>query len=93
MVNRRANNNEYIAKRALRVGSYILNTHNSIRKTSKIFGVSKSTVKEDINRLKELNPEIYSSLTPILQNNFAEKHIRGGLATKRLYALKELIAK
>lgn len=93
MINKRNSKKEYIEKRALCVGNYIFNTHNSMRKTSRIFGVSKSTIKVDVDRLRELNPQMYISLVPILQRNFAEKHIRGGLATKQIYEHKELIVK
>lgn len=65
---------------------HILCSHDTIRKTAKIFGRSKSTVHNDVSiRLKTINPYLHDKIKPILEENFADKHNRGGKATKEKY--------
>lgn len=65
---------------------YIVENNATIRATAKQFGVAKSTVHYDLkNRLKYYDQELYLKVKEILQNNFNEKHIRGGLATRQKY--------
>ena len=76
----------YIEKRTLLVANYILSTHMTIRKTAENFNLSKSTVHYDLQyRLRKIDGSLYEDIKKILDLNFAEKHIRGGLATKRKY--------
>ena len=77
---------DYIEERVLEVAKYIIDCKATIRKTAKLFGVSKSTVHKDITeRLPKINPVIAKEAREILELNKAERHIRGGRATKMKY--------
>ena len=79
-----------VEERAVELGVYIVENHSTVRATAKQFGISKSTVHMDVaTRLKELNPMLYHQVREILEINKAQRHIRGGIATKEKYkALK-----
>ena len=78
--------NSYIKERTLNEARFLVSTKKTIRHTAKIFGVSKSTVHIDLSkRLKILNQQLYESVKEILNFNFEEKHIRGGISTKNKY--------
>ena len=78
---------EYIEKRVMDICAYILKTKATVRQTANEFGVSKSTVHKDMTeRLPEINKEQYEAVRSILENNKAERHLRGGEATKQKYA-------
>lgn len=65
---------------------YIIDNNSTIRRTARHFNYSKSTVHNDVsNKLRLYNYELYREAHEVLTNNFEEKHIRGGLATKRKY--------
>ena len=75
-----------LIERVLQVSGYIKDTHDTIRETAKKFGYSKSTVHNDVSyRLKKIDYKLYEQTRKILEENFAEKHIRGGESTKRKY--------
>lgn len=77
---------KHIEDRALEVADYMINSKSTIRKTAKKFGVSKSTVHKDMtDRLPKLNPTIADEAKNIISFNKAERHIRGGEATKLKY--------
>lgn len=77
---------DYIEERVLEVANYIISSKATIRKTAKVFGVSKSTVHKDMTeRLPKINPQIAIEAKNILDFNKAERHIRGGKATKMKY--------
>lgn len=77
---------DYIQERVLEICQYILDTKSTVREVAKNFGVSKSTVHKDITeRLPQINPERASEVKKVLSKNKAERHIRGGEATKRKY--------
>lgn len=76
---------DYVEERVREVGEYILSTGSTIRKTAKKFGVCKTTIHKDVERLNELNPLMAEEVNAVLQNHFAIKHIHGGLATKQKY--------
>jgi putative DeoR family transcriptional regulator (stage III sporulation protein D) len=77
---------DYIEERVLEVAKYIIDSKATIRRTAKMFGVSKSTVHKDITeRLPKINPQIAKEAKDILDLNKAERHIRGGRATKMKY--------
>lgn len=77
---------DYIEERVLEVAKYIIGSKATIRKTAKIFGVSKSTIHKDMTeRLPKINPQIAKEAKVILDINKAERHIRGGKATKMKY--------
>ena len=72
--------------RAVVLGQYILEHRPPVRAAAKEFGISKSTVHKDVSeRLFEKDPVLYPLVKEILEINKQERHIRGGLATKRKY--------
>ncbi|WP_300346828.1 sporulation transcriptional regulator SpoIIID [Clostridium sp.] len=81
---------DYIEERVLEVAQYIIYSRATIRKTAKVFGVSKSTIHKDMTeRLPRINPDIAEEAKSILDLNKAERHIRGGKATKLKYKVIE----
>ena len=80
-----------IDDRATRLGEYIVENKATVRRAAKQFGVSKSTVHKDVSqRLKYLDSGLYRDVKNVLAVNKAQRHIRGGLATKKKYqALKK----
>ncbi|MDR1701535.1 MAG: sporulation transcriptional regulator SpoIIID [Sporomusaceae bacterium] len=77
---------EHIRKRVLDICNYILDTKETVRQTATVFGVSKSTVHKDmIERLPEINKRLAAKIKSILELNKAERHIRGGEATRKKY--------
>ena len=78
---------DYIEDRVLELAHYIIENKATVRATAKKFGISKSTVHKDISeRLQIINHSLFSEAKEILDANKAERHIRGGLATKTKYA-------
>ena len=81
---------DYIKVRVLEVAKYIIDSKATIRKTAKVFGVSKSTIHKDMTeRLPKINQQIANDAKNILDFNKAERHIRGGKATKMKYKTLE----
>ncbi|GAA0770611.1 MULTISPECIES: sporulation transcriptional regulator SpoIIID [Clostridium] len=77
---------DYIEDRVLEVAKYIIESEATIRKTASVFGVSKSTIHKDMTeRLPKINAQIAEEAKNILDLNKAERHIRGGKATKMKY--------
>ena len=77
---------DYIQKRVMEISNYIIESSATVRQTARVFGVSKSTVHKDITeRLPLINEIIAARVRDILDNNKAERHLRGGEATKRKY--------
>ena len=75
-----------IEERAVRLAEYITENRATVRAAAKKFGVSKSTVHKDITeRLEGVSQELYSQVRSLLELNKAERHIRGGMATRRKY--------
>ena len=75
-------------ERAIILGEYILEQQATVRAAAEWFGISKSTVHKDVSeRLPDLNPHLYAGVKMILEKNKQERHIRGGLATRKKYAL------
>ena len=73
----------YIEERAVDLAHYIIDTGDTVRGAAKKFGISKSTVHKDVSeRLKKINPALFLEVRTILDENKAERHIRGGMATK-----------
>ena len=65
---------------------YIIETQSTVRAAAKKFGVSKSTVHKDLSeRLEHCNRALYEQVKEVLALNKAERHIRGGMATRRKY--------
>ena len=72
--------------RSILLGEYIIETGATVRAAAKVFGVSKSTVHKDvIERLSRDDPVLYKQVKAVLEKNKSERHIRGGMATKRKY--------
>jgi putative DeoR family transcriptional regulator (stage III sporulation protein D) len=77
---------DYIEERALEIAKYIISSRTTVRDAAKIFGVSKSTVHKDVTeRLPKINPVVALQVKEIMDKNKAERHIRGGKATKMKY--------
>ena len=75
-----------IEERSVELAHYIIETKDTVRGAAKKFGVSKSTVHKDVSeRLKKINPSLAKEVRVVLDENKAERHIRGGMATKRKY--------
>lgn len=77
---------DYIEQRAIELAEYIVANKATVRETAKKFCVSKSTVHKDVTeRLSKINKPLADSVKVILNINKAERHIRGGEATKKKY--------
>jgi len=77
---------ESLEERACDLAVYIIENQTTVRAAAKKFGVSKSTVHKDLTeRLPHVNPGLYRQVRALLDLNKAERHIRGGLATRRKY--------
>ena len=78
-------------QRAESLGRYIIESKSTVRATAKKFGISKSTVHKDLReRLPLINSSLSEDVNRILDFNKSERHIRGGLATKRKYQLQSV---
>lgn len=78
---------EYIEKRVLEICDYMIETGATVRQAANRFGVSKSTVHKDlVERLPELDKNRFEQVKLVLANNKAERHLRGGEATRQKYA-------
>ena len=72
--------------RACDLAEYLLANNTTVHAAAKQFGVSKSTVHKDLTeRLEKINPALYQQVRQLLDRNKAERHIRGGMATRRKY--------
>ena len=75
-----------IEERACELAVYIIENKATVRSAARQFGISKSTVHKDLTeRLKYVSPALYSQVRQLLDINKAERHIRGGMATRRKY--------
>ena len=78
-----------IEERVISLAQYIIDSKDTVRGAAKKFCISKSTVHKDITeRLGEINPALAKEVREVLNENKAERHIRGGLATKLKYDKK-----
>lgn len=76
-----------IEERATNLAQYIIDSKDTVRGAAKKFGISKSTVHKDVSeRLLEINPTLAMEVRKVLDENKAERHIRGGMATKLKYS-------
>ena len=76
-----------IDERAIELAHYIIDSKDTVRGAAKKIGISKSTVHKDVSeRLKKINPSLAREVRRILDENKAERHIRGGMATKLKYS-------
>lgn len=78
-----------IEDRATNLAHYIIDSKDTVRGAAKKFSISKSTVHKDVTeRLEKINPILAKEVREILDENKAERHIRGGMATKIKYMKK-----
>ncbi len=77
---------DYILQRVMEITNYILETSYTVRQTAQVFGVSKSTVHKDVTeRLPQINANLAQEVRKVLERNKAERHLRGGEATRKKY--------
>ena len=77
---------EELQKRACEVAVYMIETGATVRAAARHFGISKSTVHKDLShRLKQYNHALYVQVRQVLDRNKQERHIQGGMATRRKY--------
>ncbi len=77
---------EFMERRACDLASYLIENRTTIRAAARQFGISKSTVHKDLTeRLERCNHGLYLQVKEILEVNKAERHIRGGIATRNKY--------
>ena len=75
-----------LEERACELAVYMIETGATVRSAAKYFGISKSTVHKDISqRLQTYNPSLYEQVRHVLDRNKQERHIRGGIATRRKF--------
>lgn len=75
-----------IAQRACALAVYMIETDATVRSAARHFGISKSTVHKDLSqRLPQYNRTLYEKVRLVLEKNKQERHIRGGMATRRKY--------
>ena len=73
-------------ERAERLAQYIIENRTTVRASAQKFGISKSTVHKDISeRLPQFNRVLYQQVKEVLEVNKAQRHIRGGIATRKKY--------
>ena len=79
-----------IEERACELAVYIIETGATVRTAAKHFGISKSTVHKDLSqRLPHFNNTLYLQVRNVLEENKAQRHIRGGMATQRKYLMRK----
>lgn len=79
-----------IEERAIQLAHYIIENKETVRGAAKKFGISKSTVHMDVSkRLLKINKALAMEVRSILDENKAERHIRGGMATKLKYSSEQ----
>lgn len=77
---------DYIRKRVVDISRYIIEARATVRQAAAVFGVSKSTVHKDVTeRLPRISRDLARKVKRVLERNKAERHIRGGEATRRKY--------
>ena len=75
-----------VEERAVELGEYIIENNATVRAAAKKFHISKSTVHKDVSdRLRVVNPQLYHQVRGVLDINQAQRHIRGGIATREKY--------
>ena len=74
------------SERAKLLGEFVVETGATVRHTASVYGISKSTVHKDLTeRLKYIDPALFKEVKRVLDNNKAERHLRGGEATRLKY--------
>ncbi len=81
---------QHMEQRARYLAQYMIQTQGTVRGVAQKFGISKSTVHKDlVQRLPRLDPGLYEQVRALLDLNKAQRHIRGGLSTRRKYQIKQ----
>ena len=76
----------YIEERVINIANYIIENNATVRQTAKKFGISKSTVHKDVTeRLYYVNKPLFNEVKELLEYNKSQRHIRGGIATRKKY--------
>ena len=82
--------NQAIEKRVIRLAEYIAHHGATVRQAARVFGVSKSTVHKDMEtRLPQLSSALCREVAAVFARNKAERHLRGGMATRKKYLGEE----
>jgi len=77
---------DYIRERVITFAEYIIEKKSTVRETASVFNISKSTVHKDVaERLWQVDKGLAKKVEKVLQFNKADRHLRGGIATKRKY--------
>lgn len=85
--------NDYIWQRVIDIAHHVVITGDTVRAVAEVFGVSKSTVHKDLTeRLQHINPGLAAQVKKVLENNKAQRHLRGGEATRRKYRQKDIVS-
>lgn len=80
----------YIEERMVELAHYVIENKSTVREAAKKFYISKSTVHKDIvERLRVFDKELYLEVKQVLDENKAERHLRGGMATRKKYLKEE----
>ena len=75
-----------VESRCIELGEYIVENKTTVRQTAKVFGISKSTVHKDVTeRIARLDGALAREVEAVLRQNKAERHLRGGEATRAKY--------
>ena len=83
-----------ITNRVIQLADHVIATGDTVRSAAEKFGISKSTVHKDLSdRLFYIDRAKYAKVRSVLDKNLSERHIRGGIATKRKYRLKKQCAR
>ena len=76
-----------VDKRCVEIGEYIRDPGATVRRAAAVFGLSKSTVHIDVTkRLRDIDKLLYDDVKKVLEENKAQRHIRGGIATREKYS-------
>ena len=76
-----------VDKRCVEIGEYIRDTGATVRRAAAVFGISKSTVHIDVTkRLRDIDKLLYDDVKKVREENKAQRHIRGGIATREKYS-------
>ena len=82
---------DYIAQRAAELAHYIVDNNATVRKAAGVYNVSTSTVHKDVHeRLRSVNPALFKEAGEVLERNKAQRHLRGGMATKEKYMKRRI---
>ena len=79
----------FVEERAIELGTYIVEQKTTVRAAAQRYGISKSTVHTDVSdRLRSVDRDLFDKVRAVLDENKAERHIRGGIATQKKYRLE-----